>query len=377
MAWNEPGSNNPWDKQGPPDLEDLFKKFRQKFGGGGGGSPSGGLPIGLISFVAGIALVVWLFSGFYIIQPGERGVVLQFGKYLTTTGEGPHWHVPPPIQRVEKVNVDGIRNVTDRQVMLTQDENIVDLELAVQYRVSDAQKYLFETRDPDLTLTHALKSALREVVGKSSMDFILTAGREEVAERTKLLLQETLDTYSTGLVVTEVNIKDAQPPDPVQGAFADAIKAREDEQRLINEAEAYANEVVPVARGEATRRVAEANAYQSRVVEAASGDASRFTQLLEEYQRAPEVTRERLYLDAMGDVLNGASKVVLDTDSSNPLLYLPLDKVMNRRPSDTEANDMRGNASLSQQLGKAARDSAIRSQRSSNGREASRERGRR
>lgn len=377
MAWNEPGSNNPWDKQGPPDLEDLFKKFRQKFGGSGGGGPSGGLPIGLISLVAGIALVVWLFSGFYIIQPGERGVVLQFGKYLTTTGEGPHWHVPPPIQRVEKVNVDGIRNVTDRQVMLTQDENIVDLELAVQYRVSDAQKYLFETRDPDLTLTHALKSALREVVGKSSMDFILTAGREEVAERTKLLLQETLDTYSTGLVVTEVNIKDAQPPDPVQGAFADAIKAREDEQRLINEAEAYANEVVPVARGEATRRVAEANAYQSRVVEAASGDASRFTQLLEEYQRAPEVTRERLYLDAMGDVLNGASKVVLDTDSSNPLLYLPLDKVMNRRSSDTEANDMRGNASLSQQLGQAARDSAIRSQRSSNGREASRERGRR
>lgn len=377
MAWNEPGSNNPWDKQGPPDLEDLFKKFRQKFGGGGGGSPSGGLPIGLISLVAGVALVVWLVSGFYIIQPGERGVVLQFGKYLTTTGEGPHWHVPPPIQRVEKVNVDGIRNVTDRQVMLTQDENIVDLELAVQYRVSDAQKYLFETRDPDLTLTHALKSALREVVGKSSMDFILTAGREEVAERTKLLLQETLDTYSTGLVVTEVNIKDAQPPDPVQGAFADAIKAREDEQRLINEAEAYANEVVPVARGEATRRVAEANAYQSRVVEAASGDASRFTQLLEEYQRAPEVTRERLYLDAMGDVLNGASKVLLDTDSSNPLLYLPLDKVMNRRSSDTEANDMRGNASLSQQLNQAARDSAIRTQGSTNGRESSRERGRR
>lgn len=377
MAWNEPGSNNPWDKQGPPDLEDLFKKFRQKFGGRGSGGPSGGLPLGLISLVAGIALVVWLFSGFYIIQPGERGVVLQFGKYLTTTGEGPHWHVPPPIQRVEKVNVDGIRNVTDRQVMLTQDENIVDLELAVQYRVSDAQKYLFETRDPDLTLTHALKSALREVVGKSSMDFILTAGREEVAERTQLLLQDTLDTYSTGLVVTEVNIKDAQPPDPVQGAFADAIKAREDEQRLINEAEAYANEVVPVARGEATRRVAEANAYQSRVVEAASGDASRFTQLLEEYQRAPEVTRERLYLDAMGDVLNGASKVLLDTDSSNPLLYLPLDKVMNRRSSDTEANDMRGNASLSQQLNQAARDSAIRTQGSRSGRESSRDRGRR
>ncbi len=340
MAWNEPGSNNPWDKQGPPDLEDLFRKLRQKFSGGNGGGGNGaggssGAPFGLIGLVLAIAFVVWLASGFYIIQPGERGVVLQFGKYLSTQGEGPHWHVPRPIQSIEKVNVDGVRNVTDRQIMLTQDENIVDLELAVQYRVSDAEAYLFRTRDPDMTLAHALKSALREVVGKSSMDFILTAGREEVAERTKILLQDTLDSYSTGLIITEVNIKDAQPPDPVQGAFADAIKAREDEQRLINEAEAYANEVVPVARGEASRKVAEANGYKTRVVERANGDASRFSQLRAEFEAAPEITRERLYLDTMDDVLSSTSKVLIDVESGNPLLYLPLDKLTEQRAGST------------------------------------------
>lgn len=331
MAWNEPGSNNPWDKQGPPDLEDMFRKFREKFGGGGGGDNGGGnsfgkWPYGLVGLVLSIAFVVWMASGFYILQPGERGVVLQFGRYLSTQGEGPHWHVPRPIQAVEKINVDGIRNVTDRQIMLTQDENIVDLELAVQYRVSDAQAFLFRTRDPDMTLSHALKSALREVVGKSSMDFILTAGREEVAERTKLLLQDTLDSYETGLVVTEVNIKDAQPPEPVQGAFADAIKAREDEQRLINEAEAYANEVVPVARGEAARKVAEANGYKTRVIERANGDASRFNQLRTEYEAAPEITRERLYLETMGEVLGNSRKIIVDAENA-PLMYLPLDRL--------------------------------------------------
>lgn len=340
MAWNEPGSNNPWDKQGPPDLEDMFRKFREKFGGGGGsggGKSSGKMPYGLVGLVLSIAFVVWMASGFYIIQPGERGVVLQFGGYLATQGEGPHWHVPRPIQSVEKVNVDGIRNVTDRQIMLTQDENIVDLELAVQYRVSDAQAYLFRTRDPDLTLSHALKSALREVVGKSSMDFILTAGREEVAERTKLLLQDTLDSYETGLVVTEVNIKDAQPPEPVQGAFADAIKAREDEQRLINEAEAYANEVVPVARGEAARKVAEANAYKTRVIERANGDASRFDQLRTEYEAAPEITRERLYLETMGEVLGNARKIIIDADNA-PMMYLPLDRLSPGSSAVSSAN---------------------------------------
>lgn len=376
MAWNEPGSNNPWDKQGPPDLEDLFRKLRQKFSGGNGGDGKnagggGGAPFGLIGLVAAIGFIVWLASGFYILQPGERGVVLQFGKYLSTQGEGPHWHVPRPIQSIEKVNVDGVRNVTDRQIMLTQDENIVDLELAVQYRVSDAQAYLFRTRDPDLTLAHALKSALREIVGKSSMDFILTAGREEVAERTKILLQDTLDSYSTGLIITEVNIKDAQPPDPVQGAFADAIKAREDEQRLINEAEAYANEVVPVARGEASRKIAEANGYKTRVVERSNGDASRFNQLRSEFEAAPEITRERLYLDTMDDVLSSTNKVLIDVDASNPLLYLPLDKLT--QPHAGAATTVRALPSGATTSPKSSRNSGV----PIDTRDTSRERGRR
>ena len=340
MAWNEPGSGgnkNPWDNDGgPPDLEEMLKRFRRRFGGGGGGGArsgggGSGLPKGVIGIVAIVAGVIWLLSGFYIVQPAERGVVLQFGEYLTTVGEGPHWRVPWPVQTVEKVNVDGIRNVSDSQRMLTEDENIVSVDLAVQYRVSSAEDYLFRVRDPDLTLRHALKSAVREVVGKSTMDFILTAGREEVALRTERLLQETLDSYRTGLVVNEVNIKDAQPPEPVQGAFADAIKAREDEQRLINEAEAYANEVLPGARGEAARMVAEAKGYEARIVEMASGEASRFSQLREEYERAPNVTRQRLYLETMESVLGSTDKVVLDVDQSSPLLYLPLDKLGGQR----------------------------------------------
>lgn len=333
MAWNEPGpgGKDPWDNNngGPPDLDELLKKFKGRFGGNqrGGGSGGADLPKGLIGIVLTIISVLWLLSGFYIVQPAERGVVLQFGQYLSTVGEGPHWHVPWPVQTVEKVNVDGIRNVSDQQIMLTEDENIVVVDMAVQYRVSSAEDYIFQVRDPDLTLRHALKSSVREVVGKSAMDFILTAGREEVAQRTELLLQETLDAYRTGLVVNEVNIKDAQPPEAVQGAFADAIKAREDEQRLINEAEAYANSVVPQARGEAVRMVTEANAYKTRVVEKSTGEASRFSQLLKEYKLAPEVTRQRLYLETMDEVLGNTNKVILDVEQSSPLLYLPMDKL--------------------------------------------------
>ncbi len=350
MAWNEPGpggGKDPWDSNngGPPDLDELLKKFRGRFGGnkrgsGNGGSGGAGIPKGLITVGALIAAGLWLLSGFYIVQPAERGVVLQFGQYLSTVGEGPHWHVPWPIQSVEKVNVDGIRNVSDQQTMLTEDENIVVVDMAVQYRVSSAEDFVFRVRDPDLTLRHALKSSVREVVGKSSMDFILTAGREEVAQRTELLLQETLDSYRTGLVVNEVNIKDAQPPEPVQGAFADAIKAREDEQRLINEAEAYANSIVPQARGEAVRMVTQANAYKTRVIEQSTGEASRFAQLLAEYKKAPDITRQRLYLETMDEVLSNTDKVILDVKQSNPLLYLPMDKLGGARlnvPSNADS----------------------------------------
>lgn len=345
MAWNEPGGSgkDPWGSQGgdqgPPDLDELARKFQQKLGGlfggkgggkgGGSGGPGGGASRIGIGLVLGALVAVWVFSGIYIVAPAERAVVLQFGRYVKTTGPGPHW-VPRFIQTVEKVNVEQIRNIQRQSSMLTQDENIISIALAVQYRVKDAKDYLFQVRDPDLTLREATESAMREVIGKSKLDFALTEGRSEIVARTEVLLQEILDTYVTGLQVTSVNLQDAQPPEQVQGAFDDAIKAREDEQRLKNEAEAYSNEVIPVARGNAARQLEEANAYKEQVIAQAEGEASRFEQLLAEYQKAPKVTRQRLYLETMESVLANSSKVVVDVEGGNNLMYLPLDQLMQR-----------------------------------------------
>ena len=254
--------------------------------------------------------------------------MLRFGEHLETTGPGLRWHVPWPVEKVEKVNVTQVRSVTDRADMLTQDENIVELELKVQYRLSSAEDYLFNVRDPDGTLRQLTKSAVRDVVGGSTMDFVIKDGRESVADQTKQILQERLDDYGTGLVVTEVNLMDAQPPQPVQGAFADAIKAREDQVRLKNEAEAYANDRLPRARGAAAREISEATAHRDRAIAEATGEASRFTQLLAEYRKAPKVTRERLYLETMSKVLGDSSKVMVDVNKSGPLLYLPLDQMV-------------------------------------------------
>lgn len=345
MAWNEPGGSgkDPWGSQGgdqgPPDLDELARKFQQKLGGlfggkgGGSGGGSGGTGGGAsrigIGLVLGALVAVWVFSGIYIVAPAERAVVLQFGRYVKTTGPGPHW-VPRFIQTVEKVNVEQIRNIQRQSSMLTQDENIISIALAVQYRVKDAKDYLFQVRDPDLTLREATESAMREVIGKSKLDFALTEGRSEIVARTEVLLQEILDNYVTGLQVTSVNLQDAQPPEQVQGAFDDAIKAREDEQRLKNEAEAYSNEVIPVARGNAARQLEEANAYKEQVIAQAEGEASRFEQLLAEYQKAPKVTRQRLYLETMESVLANSSKVMVDVEGGNNLMYLPLDQLMQR-----------------------------------------------
>ncbi|MDD3448723.1 MAG: FtsH protease activity modulator HflK [Gammaproteobacteria bacterium] len=345
MAWNEPGGSgkDPWGSQGgdqgPPDLDELARKFQQKlgglFGGKGGGSGTGGgrgaggaSRIGL-GLVLGALVAVWVFSGIYIVAPAERAVVLQFGRYVKTTGPGPHW-VPRFIQTVEKVNVEQIRNIQRQASMLTQDENIISVALAVQYRVKDIKDYVFLVRDPDLTLREATESAVREVIGKSKLDFALTEGRSEIMARTETLIQEILDRYGTGLQITSVNLQDAQPPEQVQGAFEDAIKAREDEQRLKNEAEAYANEIVPVARGKAARQLEEANAYKAQVIAQAEGEASRFEQLLTEYRKSPAVTRQRLYLETMESVLASSSKVMVDVEGGNNLMYLPLDQLMQR-----------------------------------------------
>jgi modulator of FtsH protease HflK len=343
MAWNEPGPNrDPWNQGpkrgggggngGPPDLEQLLKRFKDKLGGGGkgGGTPGfggAGLPKGLVSLLMIAVLVLWGLSGFYVVDEQQRGVVLRFGKHIATTDAGLRWHVPWPVDKVEVINVTGVRSVSESSTMLTQDENIVDVELTVQYRLSDVENFLFETAEPDRTLRQATQSAVREVVGTSEMDYIITAGRQEVADRTKQLLQEKLEAYGTGLFVTEVNLRTARPPTPVQSAFDDAIKAREDQIRLVNEAQAYANDRLPRARGAAARLVEEAKAYREQIVSKAEGDAARFNSLLAEYKRAPQITRDRLYLDAMGEVYGNTSKVLIDVDSNAPMIYLPLDQL--------------------------------------------------
>lgn len=349
MAWNEPGGPNgrdPWggrdNEQGPPDLDEVVRKLQNKFGrlfGGRGGSTnsggsSGGFGAAGIGLLLVLALAVWALSGFYIIEEGKRGVVLRFGDYQATTGPGLHWY-PRFIESVERVDVDSIRSIelgyrADEALMLTQDENIIDIKFAVQYRISDPKEYLFNVRDPDETLRQALESAVREVVGKSRMDFVITGGRAEVAVRSRELLQEVLDQYKAGLIVTSLTMQDAQAPEQVQDAFADVVKAREDEVRLKNEAEAYANHILPRARGQAARIIEEANAYRERVTAEAEGETARFLDVLGEYRKAPSVTRKRLYIDALESVLTKSSKVMVDTQSGNNLLYLPLDKLMQR-----------------------------------------------
>lgn len=361
MAWNEPGKpgQDPWGNPGkgsgnnsePPkrpqrksdqELDELLKKAQQMFSGAGGNFNGGisGKHIG-VAFL--VLLVIWLLSGIYIVDTAERGVVKRFGAYVTETGPGPHWHIPYPIESVTKVNVDRIRTTeigyrTDGQnrtgsvlseaLMLTRDENIVDVRIAVQYRIQSAADYLFNVRDPDATLRAASESALREIVGRNSLDFVLTQGRTEIVAQVRELTQRNLDQYESGLFITTVNLQDAQPPEQVQSAFADVVKAREDRERLINEAEAYSNQVIPQARGQAARIVEEARAYRDQVVARAEGQASRFVSVVTEYQNAPEVMRERLYIEAMTNVLNNTSKVFMGVEGGNNLMYLPLDKIM-------------------------------------------------
>jgi modulator of FtsH protease HflK len=355
MAWNEPGGSggkDPWSgrdrEQGPPDLDEIIRKLQTRFSGlfgGGRGFPGNYRSVVVI---AGVLLLLWLISGIYIVDPAEQGVVLRFGRLADTTLSGPHWHWPFPIEHVEIVDVGQIRNVElgyrssqgpsqspaavpREALMLTQDENIVDVRLAVQYRVKSAPDYLFNVREPDTVLRKVTESALRESVGKSRLDFVLTEGRSEIAASVAQLIQEAMDHYGTGLEVTTVNMQDAQPPEEVQEAFLDAVKAREDEQRLKNEAEAYSNDILPKARGAAARRLEEASAYKAQVVAEAEGETSRFVLVLAQYQKAPQVTRERLYLDAMEAVFGTAGKVLVDVQKGGNLFMVPLDQLLPSR----------------------------------------------
>ena len=339
MAWNEPGGGNkdPWggkgNDDGPPDLDEIARKMRERMSGffgkkGGKGGGKGGVKNPLsFSLIGVLALAAWVLSGIYIVDPAERGVVLRLGEFNIITTPGPHWYMRG-IETVDKVNVDSLRTVSHRAKMLTKDENIIQVELAVQYQVRDAKEYLFEVRDPDYTLQEATESALREVIGAIPMDDFLSGGRGVIVQQTKTLTQEILDKYKTGLILTSVNLQDPQPPEEVQGAFEDAIKAQEDEVRYKNQAEAVALDILPKARGNAVRLREAANAYREQVIAKAEGESSRFLQTLAEYEKAPEVTRQRIYLETMEAVLANTSKVLMQVKDGNSLMYLPLDKLM-------------------------------------------------
>jgi membrane protease subunit HflK len=324
--------------------------FGKKTGGGeDGGSGGGGRfksPLQFRQFGGGIgilvvlALIIWLASGFYIVDASQRGIVLLFGRYLETTEPGLRWRMPYPIQSHELVNLTGVRTVeigyrgTERNkvlkeaLMLTDDENIINIQFAVQYILKDPQQYLFNNRLPDEAVVQAAETAVREIVGKSKMDFVLYEGREQIAVQAATLMQEILDRYQTGIQISRVTMQNAQPPEQVQAAFDDAVKAGQDRERQKNEGQAYANDVIPKARGTAARLIEEANGYNQRVTASAEGDASRFKQIVVEYNRAPEVTRQRMYLDTMQQIMSSVSKVMIDSKSNGNLLFLPLDKLI-------------------------------------------------
>ena len=365
MAWNEPGGNgsngpkDPWGNKGnkggndgPPDLDEVFKKLNEKvtsiFGGkggrsGGGSSNAAGGSKG-IGFIAAILLVVWALSGIYIVDEGRQGVVLRVGAFDRITEPGPHWY-PRFIEKVEIVDVDRVRSInigatSHESLMLTEDENIVDIQFAVQYKVSNAKDYVFNVRDPDTTLRQVTETAMREIVGKNNMDFVIKDGRVQVAAGTKELMQNILNGYKTGLIVTNVNMQNAQPPEQVQHAFSDAVKAREDKVRLVNEAEAYSNDIIPKARGKAARMEQEAAAYRDQIIAQANGETARFLKVLTQYKKAPIVTRERLYLETMESVLGNSNKVMVDVKKGNNLMYLPLDRLQSRQGSGLTVQDL-------------------------------------
>ncbi len=361
MPWNSPGNNDqdPWNRnsnnQGPPDLDEIFQNLSRKFGGifGGKGGGSGTTPgnasgLGLAAII--IVLAIWAFTGIYKITEGEAGVILQFGEYEETTGPGLNWHYPYPIQELRRVDMQQVRSSRHQTTMLTQDENIVEIVLAAQFRVKDAPDYLFNVRFPEVTLKQAMESAIREVVGKSKVDFVLYEGLEVISSSTKTLMQEILDRYDAGIEVTTLNLEKTQPPAPVQSAFDDVIKSREDLERFIQEAEAYANTIVPQARGEAARIIEEATGYKEAIVAQAEGEAERFLALLTEYEKAPSVTRERLYLEAAQEVFGNSTKVIMDVEGGNNLMYLPLDKLIQGERSSSGSISM-GNSNSTGNIG--------------------------
>lgn len=347
MGWNEPPDGNkgkdPWGNRGnddgPPDLDEIVKKMQSGLGGmfgkkpdGVGGGVGNNSPVPIAFIILGLIIYLgWDIS--YAIDQQERGVVLRFGQYVDTMKPGLNFRFPRPIETVRKVNVGQIRQIPSRASMLTQDENIVDVDVAVKWQISDPANYLFSVYDPVSTLHQATESAVRDVIGKAELDFILTEGRSVIAQKQQVLLQNILDEYKVGISIVGVELQSTKPPEQVKDAFDDVIKAREDKERKVNEAEAYRNEIIPRARGEAARLREESSGYKARVIAKAEGEANRFEQQLKEYQRAPGITRQRLYLDAMENVLSNSNKILMDAENSNSLMYLPIDQLMKQSKS--------------------------------------------
>jgi membrane protease subunit HflK len=347
MAWNEPGGGrDPWggnrNNDGPPDIDEALKKLKEKLGflGGGSGSGNGGGK-GLVPISLFVIAVLWGLLGFYQVDQKEQALVLRLGKYHDTLGAGLKWN-PPIVDKVVIVPVTEERQYSARGLMLTQDENIVEISLTVQYNIANARDFVLNIKEPETSLKQATDSALRHVVGSTGLDGVISTGREQVAEGTAQKLQDLLDIYGSGINVVKINIEEARPPTEVKAAYDDVIKAREDLERLVNEAQAYSNGIIPEARGQAQRLREEANGYKSQVVSKSEGEAKRFTKLLAEYKKAPEVTRERLYIDAIEQVMTNSSKVLMDTEGGNNMLYLPLDKIMQQGAS-TQIRSSEGN----------------------------------
>jgi membrane protease subunit HflK len=347
MAWNDPGRNrSPWGNRpdrGAADLDEALRNLQRRlsglFGGGGagGGGDAGGAGGGgaMRGFGAGtVALVlvaIWAATGLYKVDAAERAVVTRFGQYAATMEPGLRWHLPWPIEARQIINVESVEGFSDQTRMLTSDENLVDINIAVQYRRAEARAFAFNVRDPESTLGEVSESAIREIVGRSRLDFVLEEGRQEIAALTKELIQRTLDSYQSGIEVTSVNLQGVGVPEQVSSAQRDAIKAREDKERLALEAQAYSNDILPKAKGSAARQLEDAQGYKARIVADAEGEAARFLKLLQAYERAPGVTRQRLYFEAIEEVLGNTNKVLVDTKGTGSMIYLPLDKLTERR----------------------------------------------
>jgi membrane protease subunit HflK len=360
MAWNEPGGNNspgnrnPWGQrpnQGPPDLDEVLRNFKKKlsavFGGGGGtagGKPSGGTTgsgpssasIGLMALVLAL---LWLATGAFQVDEAERAVVTRFGQYVRTAQPGFRMHLPWPIEARQLVNISSIDSFSDQTRMLTSDENLVDIDMEVQFRRTDPVAYAFNVREPDATLREVSESAIREAIGRSKLDSVLESGRQEIAATTKELVQKTLDSYKVGLEITSINLKDVKVPEQVAPSQQDAIKAREDKVRYSLEAQAYSNDILPKAKGSAGRLIQDAEAYKAQKVANATGESERFLKLLPEYLRAPQVTRERLYLETVESIYASSKKVLIDTKGNGNMIYLPLDKLVDQSRADSNANN--------------------------------------